>query len=191
MAEVPPATNGLAAAAGAYVVTSSEQRHAWGLPDLVDVDAATVHTCDELRRAWSRDAVPLADARNAVSLLVGDAASRRAPIDDSRGGDGTRECGPPAPALSSAEVVNLKHGRGPVPDEVRAAFRELCRQPRVDSVLALIDGVVQSLEDARPELAASRRREVAPARAGDAGGADGSEAAAERGSEDAPAAACD
>ena len=154
---------GLAAAAGAYVVTSSEQRRAWGLPVLVDVDAATVRTCDELRRAWSRDAVPLADARDAVSLLVGVAAGRRASSNDRVSGDGTRECGPPAPASSSAEVVNLRNDRGPIPDEVREAFRELCRQPRVDSVLVLIDAVVQPLEDALPELAASRQREVAPA----------------------------
>ena len=56
------------------------------LPDLGDADTAPVRTCDELRRAWSRGAVPLAD-------------------------------------------------------------------------------VVQPLEDARPELAALRRRKVAPARA--------------------------
>ena len=42
----------------------------------------------------------------------------------------------------------------------------------VDSVLALIDGVVQPLEDARPELTALRRREVAPDRPGDAGSKD-------------------
>ena len=93
--------------------------------------------------------------------------------------------------------MNLKHDRGSIPEEVREAFRELCRQPRVDSVLALIDNVVQPLEDARPELAASRRREVAPARAGDADDADGSEETLERGSKDDPAeevgvaAACD
>ena len=62
--------HGLAAASGAYVVTNSEQRRVWGLPDLVDV-------------CGGRGAVtpyPLADASDAVSLLVGAAAGRRPPL---------------------------------------------------------------------------------------------------------------
>ena len=57
------------------------------------------------------------------------------PIDDTGGGEGTGELGPP-PEHSSADVVNLKHGRGSIPDDVRAAFRELCRQPKIAIVTA-------------------------------------------------------
>ena len=52
--------HGMDAASGAatYVVTSSEQRRAWGLPDLGDVAAGPARTCEELQRAWSRGGVP-------------------------------------------------------------------------------------------------------------------------------------
>ena len=66
--------HGMDAASGA---ASSEQRRAWGLPDLGDVAAGPARTCEELQRAWSRDAVPLVDARDAIPLLAGDDADRR------------------------------------------------------------------------------------------------------------------
>ena len=111
------------------------------------------------------------------------------PIDDTGGGEGTGELGPP-PEHSSADVVNLKHGRGSIPDDVRAAFRELCRQPKIDSMLELIDALIEprsietsavrELEDARREVAALRRREVTPERLGETGDAGLSDEAAER-----------
>ena len=86
--------------------------------------------------------------------------------------------------------MNLKHGRGSIPDDVRAAFRELCRQPKIDSMLELIDALIEprsietsavrELEDARREVAALRRREVTPERLGETGDAGLSDEAAER-----------
>ena len=69
-------------------------------------------------------------------------------------------------------VVNLKHGRGPVPDDVRTTFRERSRQPTLDSLLEVIDGflkpldrsVAADLEVARRDIAALREQEVTPER---------------------------
>ena len=103
--------------------------------------------------------MPYRWSTRAMLLLAGDDADRRGPIDDTGGGEGTGELGPP-PEHLSAEVVNLKHGRGSIPEDVRAAFRE------IDSVLELIDALIEpletsavrELEDARP-----RGRRLAPA----------------------------
>ena len=84
--------------------------------------------------------------------------------------------------------MNLKHGRGPVPDDVRAAFRELCRRPKVGSVLELIDAAtapletaaVHELKDAHREVAALRQEAVTPERLGEAAGPDLPDEAAER-----------
>lgn len=103
--------------------------------------------------------MPYRWSTRAMLLLAGDDADRRGPIDDTGGGEGTGELGPP-PEHLSAEVVNLKHGRGSIPEDVRAAFRE------IDSVLELIDALIEpletsavrELEDARREVAALRRR---------------------------------
>ena len=66
--------HGMDAASGAatYVVTSSEQRRAWGLPDLGDVAAGPARTCEELQRGMEprRRAFPSA-GRLRVTGTVG------------------------------------------------------------------------------------------------------------------------
>ena len=55
--------------------------------------------------------------------------------------------------------MNLKHGRGPIPDDLRAAFRELCRQTPIDGLLQSIEALIEPLErSAVPDLEAVRRR---------------------------------
>ena len=80
--------------AGRWVVTTGEQRRAWGLPDLGDAATVLARTCEDLRRAWSRGAVPLVDAEDAVRLLAGNGAGRRAGDDGTGGGEGTRALEP-------------------------------------------------------------------------------------------------
>ena len=84
--------------------------------------------------------------------------------------------------------MNLKHDRGPIPDHIRATFRELCGQSRIDGLLESVDkliatlegSVVSDLEAARTEVAALRRQEVTRERLGDAGGADPEDEQADR-----------
>ena len=170
-------------AGGYYVVTSDSQRRAWGLPDLANEAAARDAAPGDVEPVERHDAVPVVDPTEAIDLLFEDGGNESG--DDGDGGAmGARRCGRTDPA----PVVNLKHGRGPVPDDVRAAFRELCRQPRVDSVLELIDAAVapletaavQELEDARRQLAALRLEAVTPERLGETDRADLSDEAAER-----------
>ena len=72
------------------------------------------------------DVVPVVDPTEAIDLLFEDAGNESDGGDTDRGAIETPRSRRPNPA----SVVNLKHGRGPVPDDVRAAFRELRRQPR-------------------------------------------------------------
>ena len=171
---------------GYYVVTSDSQRRAWGLPDLANESAARDAAPGDVEPVERHDAVPVVDPTEAIDLLFEDGGNESG--DDGDGGAmGARRCGRTDPA----PVVNLKPGRGPVPDDVRAAFRELCRQPKVDSVLELIDAAVgpletaavQELEDARRQLAALRLEAVTPERLGETDGADLSDEAAERAAE--------
>ena len=168
---------------GYYVVTSDSQRRAWGLPDLANESVARDAAPGDVEPVERHDAVPVVDPTEAIDLLFEDGGNESG--DDGDGGAmGARRCGRTDPA----PVVNLKHGRGPVPDDVRAAFRELCRQPKVDRVLELIDAAVapletaavQELEDARRQLAALRLEAVTPERLGETDGADLSDEAAER-----------
>ena len=41
--------------------------------------------------------------------------------------------------------MNLKHDRGPIRDHIRATFRELCRQPRIDGLLESSDKAIATL----------------------------------------------
>ena len=70
-------------------MTSDAQRRAWGLPDLANEAAA--------RDTAPHDIVRVVDPAEAIALLFKDG--------------GARCCGRTDPA----PVVNLKHGRGPVP----------------------------------------------------------------------------
>ena len=170
--------------AGYYVVTTDSQRRAWGLPDLAKEAGARGTAPGDVDAAERHHAVPVVDPAEAMDLLFEDGGNESDGQDGDGRAIGVRRSVRPA----AAPVVNLKHGRGPVPDDVRAAFRELCRQSRVDGVLELMDGAlgpletaaVPELEEARRQLAALRREEVTPERLGDAGGAEGSDEAAER-----------
>ena len=172
------------AGGGYYVVTTDSQRRAWGLPDLAKEAGARGAAPGDVDAAERHHAVPVVDPAEAMDLLFEDGGNES----DGQDGDGRAIGVRRSVRPDAAPVVNLKHGRGPVPDDVRAAFRELCRQPRVDGVLELMDGAigpletaaVQELEEARRQLAALRREEVTPERLGDAGGAEGSDEAAER-----------
>ena len=68
------------------------------------------------------------DPTEVINLLFEDGGHES---DDDSGGGAIGA--PPSGRTVPAPVVNLKHGRGLVPDEARAAFRELCRQPKVDA----------------------------------------------------------
>ena len=171
---------------GYYVVTSDSQRRAWGLPDLANEAAARDAASRDVEPVERHDAVPVVDPTEAIDLLFEDGGNESG--DDGDGGAmGVRRCGRTDPT----PVVNLKRGRGPILDDVRAAFRELCRQPKVDGVLKLIDAAVapletaavQELEDARRQLAALRLEAVTPERLGETDGADLSDEAAERAAE--------
>ena len=167
---------------GCYVVTTDSQRRAWGLPDLANEAAAHDAAPGDVDTVERHDAVQVVDATEAIDLLFEDGQNES---DDGDGGAmEARRSGRPDPA----PVVNLKRGRGPVPDDVRAAFRELCRQPRVDSVIELVDAAIAplettalgELEEAHREVAALRQEEVTPERLGDARGAEGPGEAADR-----------
>ena len=169
---------------GYYVVTSDSQRRAWGLPDLVNETAAHDTTLGDVDTIERPDVVPVVDPTEAIDLLFEDSENESDGEDSDGGAIGARRYGRTHPA----PMVNLKHDRGPIPDDVRAAFRELCGQPRVDSLLEATDALlepletaaVRELEDARRQLAALRQQEVTPDCLGDAGGADGSDETAER-----------
>ena len=166
------------------MVTTDSQRRAWGLPDLAKEAGARDTAPRDVDAAERHHAVPVVDPAEAMDLLFEDGGNES----DGQDGDGRAIGVRPSVRPDAAPVVNLKHGRGPVPDDVRAAFRELCRQPRVDGVLELMDGAigpletaaVQELAEARRQLAALRQEEVTPERLGDAGEAEGSDEAAER-----------
>ena len=166
-----------APAGGRYVLTTDEQRRAWGLPDLANGAAVPNTGRDtapgEPGAAEGPDPVPV-DPAEALDLLFeddadpsGDAAAAKAVGDGGSGGAaGARQCGRTDPA----PFVSLKHNHGPIPDDLRAAFGELCRQPRIDgllrSIYALMEPLEQSavpdLEAASREVEALRRREVRP-----------------------------
>ncbi len=187
--DATPAGEGGAATAetpcgGHYVVTSDSQRRAWGLPDLANGMAAPDAAPGGVDTIEGHDAVRVVDSAEAVDLLLGGGGNGFDDEDSDGSAVGARRRGRTHPA----PTVNLKHDRGPIPDDVRAAFRELCGQPGIDSLLESIDALiepletaaVQELEDARRRLAALRREEVTPHRLGDAGVAAGSDEAAER-----------
>ena len=121
-----------AAAGGRYVLTTDEQRRAWGLPDLANGAAAPGTAPGEPGAAAGLDPVPVVDLAGALDLLFeddagrsGDAAAAKEAGDGGGGGAaGTRRRGRTDPA----PFVNLKHNRGPVPEDLRATFSELCRQ---------------------------------------------------------------
>ena len=128
-----------------WVVTTGAQRLAWGLSDLGGVASVPVRTRDDLHHAWSRGAVPLVDAEDAVRLLAGSVAKRR-DDDGVGGGEGPRAFGPPRPEHTAAELVNLKHDRGPIPVQVRDTFDELSGRSRIDALLDMLDEVLGPLE---------------------------------------------
>ena len=181
-----------APAGGRYVLTTDEQRRAWGLPDLANGAAARGTVPGEPAAAEGPDPVPVVDPAEAIDLLFEDDAGRSgaaaaAPEAGDGGGGGAagaRRRGRPGPA----PFVNLKHNRGPIPEDLRATFSELCRQTRIDGLLESIDAlfeplersVVPDLEAARRGIEALRRREVTPERLGDPGGEDPADERAER-----------
>ena len=181
-----------APAGGRYVLTTDEQRRAWGLPDLANGAAAPDTVPGEPGAAEGPDPVPVVDPAEALDLLFeddagrsGDAAAVKEAGDGSGGGAaGTRRGGRTDPV----QFVNLKHNRGPIPEDLRATFSELCRQTRIDGLLESIDAlieplersVVPDLEAARRGIEALRRREVTPERLGDPGGEDPADERAER-----------
>ena len=178
-------------AGGRYVVTTDEQRRAWGLPNLENGAAAPDIASGDPDTRETPDPVPVMDPDEAIELLFGDGVNPSADpalvngavgdvfadaIEARRGRAG------PGP------VVNLKHDRGPIPAPVRATFRELCRQPRIDRLLESLDELIEplersvapGLEAARREVAALRRREVTPERLGETGGPDSADERTER-----------
>ena len=179
-ARVEVGSGATAPAGGRYVLTTDEQRRAWGLPDLANGAPAPDTAPGEPGAAAGPDPVPVVDPAEALDLLFeddagrsGDAAAVKEAGDGSGGGAaGTRRSGRTAPV----QFVNLKHDLGPIPEDLRATFRELCRQTRIDGLLESIDAlieplersVVPDLEAARLGIEALRRREVTPERLGDA-----------------------
>ena len=169
-------TNGTYAVTGAgcWVVTTQDQRRAWGLPDLGGVASVPVRARDDLQRAWNRGAVPLVDADDAVRLLAGnDAGKQTDDDDDTYGANGARAFGPEQPEHAASEFVNLKHGR--IPAHVRETFDELTARPRIDALVGSLDELLgpleremlPRLEQTRRELASLRpllQRELAPER---------------------------
>ncbi len=121
------------------MVTTDAQRRVWDLPDLAN--ATDAHdTAPGAPDAMERpDAIAVVDSAEAIDLLFEDDASGSddAATENDAGDEGdegaVREdpCGRTRPV----PVLNLKHDRGPIPEPVGAAFRELCRQPRIDSLL--------------------------------------------------------
>ena len=192
-ARVEVGSGAVAPAGGRYVLTTDEQRRAWGLPDLANGSAAPDTVPGEPGAAKGPDPVPVVDPAEALDLLFEDDAGRSgaAAAVKEAGGDGgdggaagTRRRGRPDPA----PFVNLKHNRGPIPEDLRAAFSGLCRQTRIDGLLESIDAlieplegsVVPDLEAARRAIEALRRREITPERLGDPGGEDPADERAER-----------
>ena len=181
-----------APAGGHYVLTTDEQRRAWGLPDLANGTAAPDTAPGEPGAAAGPDPVPVVDPAEALELLFEDDAGRsgaaatvkEAGDGGGAGAAGTRRRG----RIDPAPFVNLKHNRGPIPEDLRATFSELCRQTRIDGLLESIDAlieplersVVPDLEAARLGIEALRRREVTPERLGDPGGEDPADERAER-----------
>lgn len=149
--------------AGCWVVTTGEQRRAWGLPDLDGVASVPVRARDDLQRAWNGDAVPLVDADDAVRLLADNDADRQTDDgddDDTYGANGTRALGPVRPEHAASEFVNLKHGRGPIPVQVRETFDELSGRSRIDALVDSLDEVLGPLEHESLPLLEETRREV-------------------------------
>ena len=143
---------------GRYVLTTREQRRAWGLPDLPN--GATAR--GEPGAVEPLDPIPVADSAEAIDLLFEDDSSRSDPaaavneVGDEGGGGaaGAQPCG----ALRPAPFVNLKQNRGPVSDDLRTAFRELCGQAGINDLLRSIDVLIEPLErSALPDLEASQR----------------------------------
>ncbi len=181
-----------APAGGRYVLTTDEQRRAWGLPDLANGSAGGDAASGEPGAAEGPAPVPVVDPAEALDLLFeddagrsGDAAAVKEAGDGGGGGAaGTRRRG----RIDPAPFVNLKHGRGPIPDDLRVTFGELCRQTRIDELLQSIDAFIDPLErSAVPDLEAARRgvealrrREVTPERLGDPAGEDPADERAER-----------
>ena len=191
-ARVEVGSGAAAPSVGRYVLTTDEQRRAWGLPDLANGAAAPDTAAGEPGAAEGPDPVPVVDAAEALDLLFeddagrsGDAAAVKKAGDAGGGaaaGARRRNRTDPVP------FVSLKHNRGPIPDDLRAAFSELCRQTRIDGLLESIDALIEPLErSAAPDLEAARlgiealrRREVTPERLCDPGGEDPADERAER-----------
>ena len=146
------------------MVTSDSQRRAWGLPDLANETAAHGSAPRDADTIERHDRVPVVNPAEAIDLLFENGENESDDQDSDRGAIGARRCGRTHPA----PVVNLKHDRGPIPDHIRATFRELCGQSRFDGLLESVDkliatlegSVVPDLEAARTEVAALRRQEV-------------------------------
>ena len=169
---------------GYYVVTSDSQRRAWGLPDLANETAAHGSAPRDADTIERHDRVPVVNPAEAIDLLFENGENESGNQGSDGGAIGARRCGRTHPA----PVVNLKHNRGPIPGHIRATFRELCGQSRIDGLLESVDkliatlegSVVPDLEAARTEVAVLRRQEVTRERLGDAGGADPEDEQADR-----------
>ena len=134
----------------------------------------------------------MVDPAEAIDLLFEDDAGRSgdaAAVKEAGDGGGGSAAGARRRGRTDpAPFVNLKHNRGPIPEDLRAAFSELYRQTRIDGLLESIDAlfeprersVVPDLEAARLGIEALRRREVTPERLGDPGGEDPADERAER-----------
>ena len=142
--DATPAGEGEAATAetpcgGHYVVTGDSQRRAWGLPDLSNGMAAPDAAPGGVDTIEGHDAVRVVDSAEAVDLLFGGGGNGFDDEDSDGSAVGARRRGRTHPA----PTVNLKHDRGPIPDDVRAAFRDLCGQPGIDSLLKSIDALIE------------------------------------------------
>ena len=156
-----------------------DDRRAAGLPDLANGPAGSDIASGRPGAAEGPGPVPVVDPAEALDVLFEDDADRSdAAAGAKEAGDGGGGARPGAGRRGRTDpvpCVNLKHGRGDTPDDLRVAFRELCRQPRIDGLLQPIDALIEPLErSAVPDLEAARRgvealrrREVAPERLGD------------------------
>ena len=191
-ARVEVGSGAAAPSVGRYVLTTDEQRRAWGLPDLANGAAAPDTAPGEPGAAEAPDPVPVVDPAEALDLLFEDDAGRP---DDAAAVKKAGDAGGGVAAgarrrnrTDPVPFVSLKYNRGPIPADLRAAFGELCRQTRIDGLLESVDAlieplersVVPDLEAARRGIEALRRREVTPERLGDLGGEDPADERAER-----------
>ncbi|MCY4509001.1 MAG: hypothetical protein OXG35_18900 [Acidobacteria bacterium] len=104
------------AGGGYYVVTTDSQRRAWGLPDLAKEAGARDTAPRNVDAVERHHVVPVVDPAEAMDLLFEDGGNES----DGQDGDGRAIGVRRSVRPDAVPVVNLKHGRGPVPDDVRA-----------------------------------------------------------------------